>query len=178
MSKKCIFSWHWRCILILIQFFHFLYLCRRLHLIPFLWDLCRCYLFCIRFAENFSADQPAFYNNLRFITASVRFHFRSTSRYHLIFLKNTFGYSFYNCSSGMSLFSDFLIRLLNYSFYNHLLFSIKIIFYSMFLYTSFEILLYVVSIFNTSANAGSFWFSSGFTNSPISVFSFLIFPDY
>ena len=31
------------------------------------------------------------------------------------------------------------------------------IFYSMFLYTSFEILVYVVSIFNTSANAKSWY---------------------
>ena len=36
----------------------------------------------------------------------------------------------------------------------------------MFLYTSFEILLYVVSIFNTSADAKSGRFSSGFSNSP------------
>ena len=50
-------------------------------------------------------------------------------------------------------------------------------FYSMFLYTSLEILLYVVSIFNTSANAKS---SSIFIRIPNSlIFSFHpIFPDY
>ena len=53
------------------------------------------------------------------------------------------------------------------------------IFYSMFLYTSFEILLYVVSIFNTSANVKSFDFHPDSELSDLSfhyVFSgFLIF---
>ena len=39
----------------------------------------------------------------------------------------------------------------------------------MFLYTSLKILLYVVSIFNTSANVGSFDFIRNL-NSPISLF--------
>lgn len=37
------------------------------------------------------------------------------------------------------------------------------IFYSMFLYTSFEILLYVVSIFNTSADVKSFYLHPDFS---------------
>lgn len=48
----------------------------------------------------------------------------------------------------------------------------------MFLYTSFEILLYVVSIFNTSANVKSFF--DFHPNSELSDLSlpFCLFPDY
>lgn len=48
----------------------------------------------------------------------------------------------------------------------------------MFLYTSFEILLYVVSIFNTSANVKSYSIFIRIPYSPIILFLLQIFPDY
>ena len=129
-----------------------------------------CYLSQFRFIQGLlKIIQALSDNNLRFITKSFSLHFRSVSGTIFISLRVLPGYSSYNLSTEAVLSLSIPTAYLIIPSITIRPLIIKMIFYWMFLYTSFEILLYVVSIFNTSANVGSFDFYPNFKLSDLSL---------